>query len=279
MRILFVGDVVGKPGRDAVEKLLPGIRSQTRADFVIVNGENSAGGLGITRDIAMSMYGKSKVDVITLGNHAWSIRDSHTFLDEEPRILRPSNYPPGVPGRGLGIFQRPEGAVCVISLQCRVFMEHCDDPFRAIDDLLESVPTTCKIIFVDLHGEATSEKQAFGWYVDGRVSAVVGTHTHVQTADERILTKGTAFLTDAGMTGPINSIIGMDREVATSRFLTGLSSRFEVAAGPAKLCGVVIEVDAQTGKALSIERVSGTTGGVEPVDEDEEEDFMSQVNT
>jgi 2',3'-cyclic-nucleotide 2'-phosphodiesterase len=255
MRIMFIGDVVGKPGRNAIAEFVPRLKTQHRADFVIVNAENSAGGLGITRDIALAMYNGCKVDVITLGNHAWSKRESHTYLDEELRILRPANYPPGVPGRGLGIFQTPKGPIAVIVLQGRTFMDPTDDPFRMANDLLEEAKRSAKAVFIDFHGEATSEKQAFGWHVSGKASAVVGTHTHVQTADERILPGGTAYLTDVGMTGPIDSVIGMKKEVVLPRFTTLLPSRFEVAEGPARLCGVLIDIDMETGRATAVERI------------------------
>jgi metallophosphoesterase (TIGR00282 family) len=261
LRILFVGDVVGKAGREAVMQLVPRLRTAHHADFVIANGENAAAGMGITRDIAETMLRGAKIDVITLGNHAWAKRESHTYLDEEPRVLRPANYPPGVPGRGLGVYQTPQGPLAVIVLQGRTFMQPTDDPFRMADALLEEAHARTPAVFVEFHGEATSEKQAFGWYVDGRASAVVGTHTHVQTADERILTNGTAYLTDAGMTGPIDSVIGMKREVIIPRFTTLLPIKFEVADGPAKLCGVLIDIDMATGRAASIARVQETVDG------------------
>lgn len=256
---MFVGDVVGRPGREAVMRLVPRLRTTHKVDCVIVNAENSAAGIGITRDIAETMLRGAKVDVITLGNHAWAKRESYTYLDEEPQILRPANYPPGAPGRGMGIYQTQHGPLAVMVLQGRTFMEPTDDPFRMVDTLLEEANRSTTAVFVDFHGEATSEKQAFGWYVDGRVSAVVGTHTHVQTADERILTNGTAYLTDAGMTGPINSVIGMKREIVIPRFTSLLPARFEVADGPAKLCGVLIDIDMTTGRALSIARIQETS--------------------
>jgi 2',3'-cyclic-nucleotide 2'-phosphodiesterase len=255
MRILFVGDVVGKPGRQAIQALVPKLRTSHRADFVIVNAENSAGGLGVTRDIAISMYQCAKVDVITLGNHAWSKREVHSYLDEELRILRPANYPPGVPGRGFGIFQTPGGPLAIIVVQARTFMEPTENPFHVADALLEEAHRTTKAVFVEIHGEATSEKQAFGWYVDGRASAVVGTHTHVQTADERILPGGTAYLTDAGMTGPMDSVIGMRVDSVLPRFTTHMPNRFEVAEGPSKLNAVVVDVDMATGRSTAIERI------------------------
>ena len=255
MRILFVGDVVGKPGRQAVHALVPKLRTAHHADFVIVNAENSAGGLGVTREIAVSMFQCAKVDVITLGNHAWSKREAHSYLDEELRILRPANYPPGVPGRGLGVFQTPSGPLAIIVVQARTFMEATDNPFHVADALIEEAHKSSKAVFVEIHGEATSEKQAFGWYVDGRVSAVVGTHTHVPTADERVLPGGTAYISDAGMTGPMDSVIGMKIESVLPRFLTQLPNRFEVAEGAARLDAVLIDVDMSTGRASAIERV------------------------
>lgn len=255
MRILFVGDVVGKPGRQAVQALVPKLRTCHRADFVIVNAENSAGGLGITREIAIGMFQSAKVDVITLGNHAWAKREVHTYLDEELRILRPANYPAGVPGRGLGVFQTPLGRLAVLVLQGRTFMEATENPFLCADSLLEEASRSATAVFIEIHGEATSEKQAFGWYVDGRVSAVIGSHTHVQTADERILPGGTAYLTDVGMTGPINSVIGMRVDSVLPRFTTSLPNRFEVADGPVRLSAVLIDVDMATGHATAITRI------------------------
>ena len=254
MRILMVGDVVGKPGRTVLQEEAPRLMAENRVDFCIVNAENSAGGIGITPEIAAGML-RSGIHVLTLGNHAWGKREIYSFLDEETRILRPANYPPGAPGRGFGVYQTAAGPVGVVSLQGRTFMDAVDDPFRAIDEILETLRNKCKIVFVDFHAEATSEKQAFGWHVDGRVSAVVGTHTHIQTADERILPNGTAYLTDVGMTGPITSVIGMRCDIVLPRFLTGLPNRFEVAEGDAQLCGVLIDVNAQTGLATEIQRL------------------------
>jgi metallophosphoesterase (TIGR00282 family) len=269
MRILFVGDVVGKPGRQAVHALVPKLRTAHKADVVIVNAENSAGGLGITREIALTMFQGAKVDIITLGNHAWSKRESHAFLDEELRILRPANYPPGVPGRGLGVYQTPAGPLAVIVLQGRVFMDTSENPFQVADSLIEEAQRSAKAIFLEIHGEATSEKQALGWHVDGRVSAVVGTHTHVQTADERILPGGTAYLTDAGMTGPINSVIGMRLDTVLPKFMTLMPIRFEVADGPAALNAVLVDIDGDTGRATSITRIQESYVEKKPGSEDE----------
>jgi metallophosphoesterase (TIGR00282 family) len=254
MRVLMVGDVVGKPGRQLALELVPRLRAEYAVDFVIVNGENAAGGIGITPDIAHVML-QNGINVVTLGNHAWGKREIYSYLDEEPRLLRPANYPPGVPGRGYGVFQCSAGLVGVVSLQGRTFMDPVDDPFRAVDAILESLHRKTAIICIDFHAEATSEKQAFGWYVDGRVSVVVGTHTHVQTADERLLPGGTAYLTDLGMTGPVDSVIGMNKDIVIPRFINLLPARFEVADGEAQLCAALIDIDSTTGHAVAIKRL------------------------
>ncbi len=254
MRVLMVGDVVGKSGRQLLTAILPSIRVAERIDFVIVNGENAAAGVGITPEIADQLLSHG-TDVITLGNHAWNRREIHGYLETQHRILRPANYPPGVPGCGMNTYNCRGISVGVIVLQGRVFMEPIDDPFRTVDYLLSKISHNTPIVFVDFHGEATSEKQAFGYYVDGRVTGVFGTHTHVQTADERVLPGGTAYITDVGMTGPVQSVIGMKYDSVIPRFLTGLPSRFDVADGPALVCAVVVEVRAVDGKATSIKRL------------------------
>ncbi len=255
MRVLFIGDVVGRPGREALARHLPRLREEVLPDVVIANAENAAGGIGITSDVAVELLERTGIDVLTLGNHAWAKREVYGYLDREPRVLRPANYPPGVPGRGWGIFETPAGRIAVLSMQGRVFMDPIDDPFRVADSLLNALPSDVAAVFIDMHAEATSEKIAFGWYVDGRCSAVVGTHTHVQTADERVLPQGTAYITDAGMTGPVDSVIGMEVGGVLSRFTTMVPHRFEVAPSPARVCGVVIDIDAWTRKASRIERV------------------------
>ncbi len=260
--ILFVGDIVGRPGRRILSRLLPDLRKEVGAHLVIANGENSAGGSGITRETLGDILAAG-VDVVTGGNHTWQAKEAYALLDSEPRLLRPANYPPGTPGRGAGVFEAPgAGAVrvAVLNLEGRVFMQPLRSPFEVGAEEVERLRRETPIIIVDMHAEATSEKAALAWYLDGRVSAVVGTHTHVQTADERILPQGTAFITDAGMTGPRDSIIGMEREGVLQRFLTLLPTRFEVASGPAQLNGVVVDVDAETGRALRIARVSRTDG-------------------
>jgi metallophosphoesterase (TIGR00282 family) len=257
VRILMLGDIVGKIGRDAVQTMMPTLNEMYQPHFVIVNGENSAAGLGITPDIARRLFG-SGVDVITLGNHTWSKRDVMDYLDQEPRLLRPANYPAGTPGAGFGIFPcRCSGAgrVGVANLLGRTFMDPLDDPFRLADTILESFRGQTHVSFFDFHAEATSEKNAFGCYLDGRASVVVGTHTHVQTADERILPHGTAYLTDVGMVGPQISILGMNAHESVQRFVTQMPHRFEVAAGPVTLCGVVTDIDETTGRASRIERI------------------------
>ncbi len=252
---MMVGDVVGKPGRLAAQEWIPRLRSEYKVDFVILNGENAAAGIGITPDIADTFLNRCEADVITLGNHAWGKKDIFPYLDEEPRILRPHNFPPGVPGKGWGVYHCSAGSVGVVSLQGRTFMENVDDPFRAADSILEKIRAETLISVIDFHAEATSEKIAFGFYVDGRASAVVGTHTHVQTADARILPLGTAYLTDVGMTGPVDSIIGMKREIVIPRFLTSLPARFEVADGDAQLSAVLLDVDSATGLAIGIHTI------------------------
>ena len=250
----MVGDVVGKPGRQAAQEWVPVLKREHGADFVIANGENAAGGIGITPDLAESLL-NNDIDVITLGNHAWGKRELYSYLDQQPRILRPANYPPGVPGRGGGVFSCPAGPVGVVSLQGRTFMEAIDDPFRGADDILAALARDTRVIFIDFHAEATSEKQAFGFHVDGRASAVIGTHTHVQTADERILPGGAAYLTDVGMTGPVDSIIGMRRDTVLPRFTSQLPSRFEVADGDVQVSAVLIDIAPETGRATAIRRL------------------------
>lgn len=256
MKILFIGDIVGKPGRQAVTALVPELKEEFAIDLVIANGENAAGGVGITRDTAQDIF-CAGVDLITLGNHVWAKRDVHSYLDEESRIVRPANYPPGAPGRGWTIHSaKGGGSIGIVSLCGRVFMEALENPFRLADRILESLIPETDFIFIDFHGEATSEKIAFGWYVDGRAGAVVGTHTHVQTADEQVLPGGTAYITDVGMTGPMDSVIGVKKDLIITRFLTQLPDKFEIADGDVRLSAVVIDADLTTGKAVSIERIS-----------------------
>lgn len=260
MHLLVIGDVHGRPGRRILKERLPRLRAHHDARFVIANGENAAGGAGLSREVAEELLAAG-VDVITGGNHIWQHRDALELLDSEPRIIRPLNYPPGAPGRGAAVAASKDGvAVAVLNLQGRVFMPGVDDPFRTIRAEVEGLDERARVIILDFHAEATSEKVAMGWYLDGKVSAVIGTHTHVQTADERILPQGTAYISDVGMTGPRDGVIGMDRERILERFLTGLPVRFEVASGPAQLNAVVIDVDERTGRARRIERILEVDG-------------------
>lgn len=255
MKILFIGDIVGKPGRDAALALVPGLREEYDLDLVIANAENVAGGWGITPPLARMLLAGG-MDVLTMGNHTWSKSEGTDIFEEEPRILRPANYPPGTPGRGHGLFKTASGTVVgVANVNGRVFMDPLDDPFRAADDIIACLSQHTKVLFFDFHAETTSEKVAFGRHCDGRVSAVVGTHTHVPTADERILPRGTAYQTDVGMCGPENSVIGMDVETVLLRFRTQMPYRFKVAEGHAVLNSVVINIDERTGCARSIERI------------------------
>jgi metallophosphoesterase (TIGR00282 family) len=260
MHILVVGDVHGRPGRRILKERLPRLRAQYEARFVVANGENGAGGAGLSREVADELFAAG-VDVITGGNHIWQHRDAYELLDAEPRIIRPLNYPPGVPGRGATVARTREGVpVAVLNLQGRVFMPEVDDPFRTVRAEVETLHDKARVILLDFHAEATSEKIAMGWYLDGKISALVGTHTHVQTADERILPEGTAYISDVGMTGPRDGVIGMDRARILERFQTGLPVRFEVATGPAQLNAVAIDVDEETGMARRIERILEVDG-------------------
>lgn len=259
MRLLFIGDIVGRPGRDLVRRHLKALRASAGADLVIANGENAAGGAGITRENTNELLGAG-IDVITSGNHVWDKRETLEFIGLEPRLIRPANYPAGTPGLGSCIAPSRGGvSVGVVNVMGRVFLPALDDPFRAVDREIERVRNEgAQVVFVDIHAETTSEKMALGWYLDGRVSAVVGTHTHVQTADERILPGGTAYLTDVGMTGPHDGVIGMDRVAVIRRFVSGLPNRFEPATGDVRLHGVTITIDPVTAKATAIERVALT---------------------
>jgi hypothetical protein len=251
--ILFLGDIIGRPGRRALKKFLPVLLEKYSPSLVVANGENAAGGIGITPDICRQLL--AQVDILTSGNHIWDKREAVEYLDAEPRLLRPANYPPPNPGKGVYAFETKEGfQVAVLNLQGRVFMEPIDCPFRAAERELELLKGENTIIVVDFHAEATSEKQAMGWYLDGRVSAVLGTHTHVPTADERILPKGTAYITDVGMVGGYESVIGLKKEQAIQRFLTSRPQRFEPEKRGLLSSSVFVEVDTSTGKAISIQK-------------------------
>jgi 2',3'-cyclic-nucleotide 2'-phosphodiesterase len=250
LRILSIGDVIGKPGRIALEKHLPILREEYRIDLVIANAENIAGGLGVTLNTAEELL-DTGVDVMTSGNHIWAQKEIIPYLDGDMPLLRPINYPPGVPGRGYLIM----GKVMIVNLIGRTFIDNFDSPFRAMDQLLAENKNKAPIIMVDFHAEATSEKMAMGFYLDGRVTAVLGTHTHVGTIDARLLPKGTAYVTDIGMSGPINSVIGDNPDEVLQRFLTNIYNRLVVGKGPTMLNAILVEADDRTGKATRIERI------------------------
>lgn len=263
MRILFIGDIFAKVGRDLVRRAIPGLVRERAIDLVIANGENAAGGFGLTREVSDELF-KTGIEVMTSGNHVWDKRELLSFIDDEPRLLRPLNYPAGAPGRGSTLVTTSTGdRVGIVNVMGRVFMTAIDDPFTAARREVERLRAQTPIVFVDMHAEATSEKIALGWYLDGLASAVVGTHTHVQTADEQVLPGGTAYITDVGMTGPHDGVIGVDREAIISRFLTALPSRFDTARGMPRLHAVVVDVDAGSGRATAIERLSLTPTDVE----------------
>ncbi|MFH0778993.1 MAG: TIGR00282 family metallophosphoesterase [Candidatus Eisenbacteria bacterium] len=255
MRVLFVSDVMGAAGRTALEAL-PSLVADLHADYVIANGENAAGGFGITRPIADELF-EIGVNLITGGNHLWDRKEIGELLADVREVLRPANYPPGVPGSGYGIFETKRGEkIAVLNLQGRVFMKELDCPFRCAAAAVEILRKETPVIVVDVHAEATSEKVAMGWFLDGKVSAVIGTHTHVQTADERVLPKGTGYITDAGMTGSFDSVIGIDKKAGISRFLTQMPVRLVPAEGDLRVNGVVVDIESSTGTCTSIQRLS-----------------------
>jgi 2',3'-cyclic-nucleotide 2'-phosphodiesterase len=256
MRILHVGDVIGQPGRRALAHALPRIKAEHGTDFVIVNAENAAGGFGLTPEIAQDLFTLG-ADVLTSGNHIWDKKQVLDYLDREPRVLRPDNYPEGVPGRGWGVYEPVVGGpkVAVLNLEGRVYMHNLRDPFTVGRERVTQLRRETPIVIVDFHAEITSEKRALGWHLDGLASAVIGTHTHVQTADEEVLPGGTAYLTDAGMTGGRDSVIGIEVQEALQRFLTQMPARFSPAPGRLWLNGAVVDVDEATGRARSIQRV------------------------
>ena len=261
MRILFIGDIFGRPGRTIVKDRLPGLVREHAIDLIIVNGENAAAGFGITPSLAEDLF-ELGIDVITTGNHIWDKREIVEYFESADgnqhsparRLLRPANYPAGMPGWGIYEGQKGKVNYAVINLQGRVFMASNDDPFRVVDQLLKDVKA--KVIFVDIHAEATSEKISMGWYLDGRVTAVVGTHTHIPTADERVLPGGTAYITDVGMSGPYDSVIGVRKELVVGKFLNNMPVRFEPATGDVRLCAVVVDCDGSTGRTTSIQRLT-----------------------
>ena len=265
MNILFIGDIVGRPGRELIRKGARALAEKHGADLVIANAENSANGFGITKDIGDTIL-ELGVDVMTSGNHIWDKKEALEYIAGEPRLLRPANYPAGVPGRGSYIARTGDGReVGVINVMGRVFMTPIDDPFAVVLREIEAIRHRTRVIIVDFHAEATSEKVAMGWHLDGKATLVVGTHTHVQTADSRVLPQGTAYVTDVGMTGPHDSVIGVDRRAVLARFLTGLPQRFETSTENPRLNGVVVAADETSGRAVSIERLSLSSQDIEAI--------------
>jgi metallophosphoesterase (TIGR00282 family) len=255
LNIIMIGDIVGRPGRRAVKELLPSLLREYQIDLVLANGENAAGGNGITPDLAEELF-TFGVDILTMGNHVWDKKEILPYFEVENRIVRPANYPPGAPGKGFLIFPVTRNVkVGVLNLAGRVFMGDLDCPFRCADAMLAEIKRQTPVIIVDFHAEATSEKQALGWYLDGRVTAVLGTHTHTQTADERLLPAGTAYITDVGMTGPRDSVLGVKSEIILKKFMTQMPVRFEIADGVAQLNAVVLGINPANGEAYSIKRV------------------------
>jgi metallophosphoesterase (TIGR00282 family) len=271
LRVLFLGDVVGEPGRSAVIARLPQLKQQHQIDFIVVNGENAAGGRGITGKITIDLL-RAGASVLTSGDHIWDQKDIFSFINTEPRLLRPINYPEGAPGNGLIVLETAKGKVAVINVQCRTFMQPIlENPFRAVETAVNDVRHETRTIIVDVHGETTSEKIAIGRFLDGKVSAVIGTHTHVQTADEQIFPGGTAFLCDAGMCGPTESILGRAIEPITKRFINNLPTAFPVANGQVRLRGALVDIDENTGRASRIIRVdeagpAAPPGGEQKID-------------
>ncbi|WP_261132966.1 TIGR00282 family metallophosphoesterase [Bacillus sp. Marseille-Q3570] len=254
MRILFIGDIVGSPGRAMVETYLPKLKTKYQPTLTIINGENAAHGRGITEKITKNLK-QWGAQAITMGNHTWDNKEIFNFIDDVPQMVRPANFPEGTPGQGYTFVKINDIEVAVVNLQGRTFMPPLDCPFRKADEIINEVKTRTPYIFVDFHAEATSEKQALAWYLDGQVSAVVGTHTHVQTSDNRVLPGGTAYISDVGMTGPYDGILGMSKDAVLKKFLTNLPVRFEVENGREQLSGVLIDLERETGRAKSIRRI------------------------
>ncbi|MBI4682005.1 MAG: TIGR00282 family metallophosphoesterase [Nitrospirae bacterium] len=258
MKILFIGDIVGKPGRQAVKEGLPGLISKLKIDFVIANAENAAGGFGITKSIGEELFALG-IDILTSGNHIWDKKEAVSYIQKENRLLRPANYPSDVPGAGSIVMNTSAGEkIAILNLSGRIFMQPLDCPFQIAKREVPALKEQTKVVIVDFHAEATSEKSAIGWFLDGEVSAVLGSHTHVQTADEKILPQGTAFITDVGMTGPTDSVIGVKKEQIINKFLTQIPVRFETARGESLLSCVVVEVNSKTGISTSIQRLQFT---------------------
>ena len=254
MRIAMVGDVIGRPGRTAFAKYTAQLRKEKKIDIVVVNGENSAGGKGVTRTSLDELL-HAGADVVTSGNHIWDKKDVLEFIDQEPFLIRPANYPDGTPGKGWCVYPWRAKNIGVLNLSGRAFMPPMDCPFQKVEDILAEMKDECDIILLDFHAETTSEKMAMGWYLDGRVNAVVGTHTHIQTADERILPNGTAYITDLGMVGPWDSVLGVKTDIIIQKFTTGMPVRFDLAAGPNVYSAVILDIDEASNKTVGIERI------------------------
>lgn len=255
MRLLFIADVVGSPGRRAVDRLVPALREREQLDFVIANGENAAGGIGMTRETCEALFG-SGVDAMTSGNHVFDKPEMLDYITREPRVVRAANYPSGTPGARLGLYPTPVGLLALVTVLGRTFMKPLDCPFRAArEEHRAAIEAGARFTIFDFHAEATSEKVAFGWWMDGLASLVVGTHTHIPTADERVLPGGTAYCTDIGMTGPFDSVIGVEKAAAINRFVTGLPTKFKPAGKDVRLCAVIVDLDDATGRALGVRRV------------------------
>ena len=254
MNVLMIGDICGSPGRNAVKKYIGDIKVEYKIDLVIANGENSAGGVGITKSVLEELYSLG-IDVVTTGNHIWDKKEIFEFIDNEPFLIRPANYPPASPGKGYCIYKHKNINIGVVNISGRTFMPALDCPFQIIDKILEEIKPKCEVVIVDFHAEATSEKMAMGWYLDGKVSCVVGTHTHIQTADERILNNGTGYITDLGMVGPWNSILGVEKEIIINKFVSNLPTKFNLAKGPNVFSAIVINVNEENGKTVDICRI------------------------
>ncbi|MDI6732430.1 MAG: TIGR00282 family metallophosphoesterase [Planctomycetota bacterium] len=258
VNILVIGDIVGRPGRLSIKEILPHLIKKEQIHFCVANGENAAGGSGITPQIATELFSYG-INVITSGDHIWKKKEIIDYINKTPTLLRPANYPPESAGNGYGVFiinSNPDVKICVINLQGRVFMPPSDCPFHTIDNIISSMPSDTKIILVDMHTEATSEKVAMGWHLNGKVSCVFGTHTHIQTADESILSNGTAYITDVGMCGPYDSIIGRRTDRVLSAFITGMPATFDVAKSDIRVSGIILTIDSETGKTIRIKRIS-----------------------
>lgn len=254
MHVLFIGDIMGKPGREAVKRFLKPIQSEYKIDVTIANAENAAAGKGLTKEVAEELYANG-IEFLTMGNHVWDQREIMNFIDHEPRLVRPANYPVGAPGQGFGFLRAMGIKIGILNLSGRVFLPPLEDPFSGAIRCINQIKQETPIIIVDFHAEATSEKVALGWFLDGLVSAVVGTHTHIQTADARLLNQGTAYITDVGMTGPRDSVLGVKKEIIINRFLTQLPAKFEVASGAIQINAVSLDIDEKSGKTRQIETI------------------------